>query len=109
MTITTGSDGWAALLQAVTDRNASRLTLLEVDGPDFGAQIEEVNLPLRGIAYDRRSGRVEIMLGQLAGPDGHVTHAVPGVVAVDVLISADGRDQAVRIANRDSQSLLRFV
>ena len=59
---TTGAD-WIRELSAFTARNAGRRTVLEVDGMDIGAQREEQGYPLRGVAYDPRDGRVEIMLG----------------------------------------------
>ena len=41
---------WAHELQNFTNRNAGRRTLLEEQGPDLGAQLEEQGCLLRGVA-----------------------------------------------------------
>jgi hypothetical protein len=90
----TAGTGWAALLRDFTRRNAGRPTLLEIDAPDLGAQWQEVNLPLQGVDYDPREGRVDVIVG---APDGQrLTHAVAGVTAIDVE-AADGRDRTLRL------------
>jgi hypothetical protein len=99
---------WAAWLQAFSDRNASRRTVMEVDDPDLGAQPEETEYPLRGVSYDRRDDRIEIMLGELECTDRHLTHSITAPDAVDVLAGRDGRDAALRVRSGYTQTLLRF-
>jgi hypothetical protein len=99
----------AAVLRDFTDRNAGRLTRLEEDAPDLGAQLEEGGTPLRGIAYDPHGRSVEIMLGDLGTPDGHLTRSISSVSSVDLVTDALGRDSALRIAHGDGQTLLRLV
>jgi hypothetical protein len=105
---TTGTD-WIRELSAFTARNAGRRTVLEVDGIDIGAQREEQGYPLRGVAYDPRDGRVEIMLGDLASVERHLTHTVEGVEGIDVLTTDDGRDVALRVAHAGRQTVLRLT
>ncbi|HEX6747113.1 MAG TPA: DUF5335 family protein [Longimicrobium sp.] len=98
-----------ALLRDFTARNAGRLTRLEEDGPELGAQVEESSTPLRGIAYDPHGRSVEIMLGDLGTPEGHLTRSIANVESVDLVTDALGRDAALRIAHDDGQTLLRLV
>ena len=100
---------WAEGLQEFTIRNAGRYAALEVDGADIGAQAEDQDVPLRGVAFDPRDRRVEIMLGAQGTVEGHRTHSIGGVVAIDVLRGRDGRDHALRILHDTAQTLLRFV
>ena len=99
---------WASALQAFTGRNAGRWAVLEEDGEAIGAQEEGVGLPLRGVAYDSRDGRVEIMLGEQANVDRHLTRAVASPRRIDLVADADGRDEVLRIEHEGGQTLLRF-
>jgi hypothetical protein len=99
---------WAAALHDFTARNAGRLTALEEDDTDLGAQQEENGIQLRGVSFDPRDGSVAIMLGELRGPDGHLTRIVRDIEAIDVWKSETGRDLALRIAHPGGQTLLRF-
>lgn len=99
---------WAAGLQAFTDRNASRRTVIEIDDAELGAQDLETDYPLRGVSYDTRDERVEIMLGDLGDAGSHMTHSIEEVTEVAVLAAADGRDELLRIAYPGGQTLLRI-
>jgi hypothetical protein len=114
MSTTTGSQSalrrseWVVRLQEFTERNSSRSTVLEEDGLDVGAQREEVDLPLRGVAWDPRDERVEIMLGGLYGTERHLTRTISEVTAIHLLTGTSGRDEALRIAHEGGQTLLSF-
>jgi hypothetical protein len=99
---------WAETLREFTYRNAGRRTVLEVDAPEFGAQAEEFDYPLRGVAYDPRDGRVQIMLGEQCSVEQHLTHSMVAPESIDILAD-HGRDRALRIVHEDGQTLLRFV
>jgi hypothetical protein len=99
---------WAAELKHFTDRNAGRITTLEEHGPEVGAQAEERGFPLRGIAYDPKDDRVEIMLGDLAGTERHLTRSLSSVHEIDRLTDEHGGDLALRIARVDGQTILRL-
>jgi hypothetical protein len=100
---------WDELLRHFTTRNAQRRTRLEVDDPEIGAQVEETGHAFRGASYDFRTRSVEIMLGELGTPEGHLTRAIHDVRDVDVLTGDDGHDQVLRIAHGDGQTLLRLI
>jgi hypothetical protein len=100
---------WAIELHKFTNRNAGRYTKLEVDSPDFGAQAQEYGYPLRGIAYDSRDARVLITLGDQSSAERHLTHSIEKAEAIFVLVDLRGRDEALAIAQKDSQTLLRFL
>lgn len=102
-------DEWARELEQFTDRNVGRRTVLEIDGLDVGAQDEALDYPLRGVAYDPRDGRVEIMLGDQASLDRHLTHTVGDVTSIDVLTGDDGRDEVLRVEHGGIQTLLKLV
>jgi hypothetical protein len=99
---------WKDELQEFTNRNAGRLTVLEEDDTEFGAQEEEQGVELRGVAFDPHDRSVAIMLGELRGTE-HLTHVVREVEGIDVLKSAQGRDLALRIERPEGQTLLRFT
>ena len=100
---------WPLELKRFTLRNAGRLTRLEVSVPEAAAREQELGFPLRGVAYDRRDGRVEIMLGELGSVDVHLTHAVPAARQLDVLSDATGRDEALSVLGAGGRTVLSFV
>ncbi len=96
---------WASRLKEFTNRNASRRCMVEVDDPSFGAQLQVVDYPLLGVAYDHNDRRVEIMLGDLEGGN-HLTKSITGVTSVDLVEGPDGRDRVLRVAHGAGQTLL---
>jgi hypothetical protein len=52
---------------------------------------------------------VEIMLGEMGTPEGHLTRAIHGVESVDVLTGEGGRDEVLRVAHDGGQTLLRLL
>jgi hypothetical protein len=99
---------WAIELHKFTNRNAGRATTIEVDSPDFSAAAQRAGHPLRGIAYDSHDNRVLITLGDQTSAE-HLTHAVEKAEAIFVLVDVRGRDEALAVAHKDSQTLLRFL
>jgi len=104
----TDATGWAALLAEFTQRNAGRRTRLEVDDPHIGAQVAERGFALLGAAYDRRDGRVELMLGDPVERRRHVTRSVPRASAIAIACDDDGRDRTLRIGHGTGHTLLTF-
>jgi hypothetical protein len=100
---------WAEHLQQFTDRNASRRTTIEIDHADFGAQDLESDYPLRGVSYDDRDGRIEIMLGDLGDAASHMTHSIAEASEITILSGPDGRDELLRIVHPGGQTLLRVL
>lgn len=99
---------WPAAMQEFTRRNASRLTVLETGYPEIGSQRQESAFPLRGVAYDSRDRRLEIMLGDLGRTSPHLTHTVGNVTALDLLVDDAGQDAVLRIVHDRGQTLLRL-
>lgn len=98
---------WSEALEQFTQRNAGRYTSMEVNDPVIGAQRQESDFQLRGIAYDGRDDRIEIMLGELgSGP--HLTHTLGDVTQLDLVTNEAGRDTLLRFAQSRSQTLLRI-
>ncbi len=100
---------WVTEMQAFTERNAGRRTLLEIDDPELGAQHSGTNFPLRGVDYDPRGDRVEIMLGELSTVEGHLTHSIPAPLSLEVVRGEWDRDDALRIGLRSGQLILRIL
>ncbi len=98
---------WAKRLQEFTNRNASRLTSIEIDDPSIGAQEQESDYPLRGVAYDAHDRTIEIMLGELEGVP-HLTHTIEQPTEVEILSRPDGRDDVLRVGHPGGQTLLRL-
>ena len=102
-------NAWARELHRFTSRNAGRVSKLEVDSPDFGAQSQETGYPLRGITYDARDDRVLITLGEQASTERHLTHTIPQATAIFLLVDVRGRDEALAIRQDNTSTLLRFI
>lgn len=100
---------WAQELEAFTRRNAGRRAALEVDDPDFGAQLQEHDYPFLGAAYDRHDARVEIMLGDFEGVGRHLTRGISNVQAIDVIREEHGRDWILRVGHGNGQTLLTLA
>lgn len=99
---------WAEQLDQLTQRNFGRLTVLEEDDPDFGAQTQESKYPFLGATFDSHDRRVELMFGENATGGRHLTRSITGVTEIDVLRNERGRDLAMRIAHDAGQTLLTF-
>jgi nucleotide-binding universal stress UspA family protein len=100
---------WSALLDDVSRANAGRRVRLEVDDPEFGAQAQENDYPLGGIAYDPHDESVEIMLGVARRGASHLSRSIGNVTSIDVLTDKEGHDRAVRLRHGEGQTLLSFT
>jgi hypothetical protein len=101
---------WIESLDEFSKRNHGRPTRLEFNDPDFGAQWEELDFPLRGVTYDPRDDRVEIMFGEMGNVRAHLTHSISCPTSVDVQCDEAGRDRTLHIAHGDEKyTLLRLV
>src|SRR5690606_22120685 len=99
---------WPALLEAFSQRNAGRPTQLELDDPAIGAQIQVSGYTLRGASYDRRDGRIELMLAAPGSGGAHLTHSIGDVTSVAVLTEPDQRDRALQARHGAGQAILTF-
>lgn len=97
---------WSERLEEFTRRNAGRTATLEVIDPDLGAQIEEKGFPFVGASFDPRDGHVQIMVGDFGAGERHLTRAIGGVTAVQVMRDRNGRDMLLRVAHGRGQTLL---
>lgn len=100
---------WAPRLEEFTKRNTGRRVTVEVDDPELGAQAQEIDYPLLGVAYDHRDARVEIMLGELGYGGRHVTRSIGDVTSIDVLHDEQDRDVALRVQHGVGQTLLTLT
>jgi universal stress protein E len=97
---------WAERLEEFTRRNAGRRATTEVIDADFGAQIENREMPFRGADFDPRDGGLHIMFGADADPTQHLTHTIRDVTAVQVLRETHGKDLMLRVAHGTGQTLV---
>ena len=109
MTKTLPPTSWGMELHRFTSRNAGRATRVEVNSLDFGAQQQELGVPLRGISYDARDDRVLITLGTRGNTEQHLTHSIAHATAIYVLVDPRGRDEALAIRQNGISTLLRFI
>ena len=99
---------WAAELDSLSAGNMGRLTEIEVDDPELGAQEQESGLKLLGMTYDDRKDRIEIMLGEPGSTSSHLTHSIEGATRLEVLTGAADRVEVVRIGHNGGQTLIKF-
>lgn len=97
---------WATALREFTDRNANRRVVLEVYDSTIGLREEAMDCLLRGVAYDPAGDQVDVMLGELAGTSGHLTHSVRQPQQVEIIRATDGRDEALWLKQADGRTLL---
>ena len=103
-------DDWATALEDVSRRNNGRLSLLEVDDAELGAQAQEFDYPFRGCAFDHNDRRITLMFGgDEFGAGHHLTRGISNPTSVDILSDRSGRDIALRVAHGHGQTLLTFV
>lgn len=107
MSTTVHRSEWTSALQVFSDRNAGRRTWLEIDDPLIGAQEQGHGFQLLGVTHDPKDERIQIMLGTFGDGGPHLTHTIGDVVQVDVLTDEAGRDTMLRIAQPETQTLLR--
>ena len=100
------ADQWARELQAFTQRNLGRKASIEVDDPELGAQAQESDYPLLGVAFDHHDQRVEIMVGDFQGSARHLTRGIGNVNSIDLLKDARGHDWILRIGHGAGQTIL---
>jgi hypothetical protein len=98
---------WTKAMKVFSDRNAGRRTWLEIDDPLMGAQEQEHGFQLLGVTHDHRDQRIQIMLGSFGDGGPHLTHTIGDIVQVDILTDEAGRDTMLRIAQPETQTLLR--
>jgi nucleotide-binding universal stress UspA family protein len=103
---TTDANEWGAVLDALSRRNSGRRVTLEVDDPDFGAQIEVTGYVLRGLAFDAHDRRVEVMVAAPQEGGGHLTRTIAHVDAIAVVSGTDGSDRALAIRHGRGQTIL---
>ena len=103
-------DDWAPALNEFTRRNTGRRALLEVDDAEIGAQAQEFDYPLRGVAFDHNDQRITLMFGSDDFGEGHhLTRGIAKPTSLDILAEQAGRDIAMRIGHGKGQTLLTFV
>lgn len=109
MNATCSTSDWAQVLKDYTYRNAGRRIRLEIDDPVIGAQWAEVDFPLRGISFDRRDNRIEIMLGETGSLAQHLTHSIECPTGIDIMWSTPTGREVLRIGHGSGQTLLHAI
>lgn len=100
---------WSTVLADFTRTNVGRHTRLEIDDPEIGAQAQEIDYPLRGVAFDPHDQRLEIMLGALGRAEPHLSRSIGDVSSLDLLVDGEGKDTALRVRHGTGQTVLSFV
>jgi nucleotide-binding universal stress UspA family protein len=100
---------WDAELHAFVRRNQDRLTMLEIDDPTIGAQVQETGLALVGATYDSHDRRVALMFAGRARHDVHFTRTLGDVRGIAVSSDARDVDRALYIESNGGGTLLTFL
>lgn len=100
--------GWQAELDGFSRRNAGRLVDVDVHAPAWGLQHTGRGVPLRGVDFDPRADRVELMVGEPDGSRCHFTHVVPEPVHVEVVSDEEGHDRRLLVEGRESRMSVTF-
>ena len=101
---------WTYFFDSFSRKHKGWLANLEIFGPEIGAQVEERELALEGIAdewNETECNTIMIMTG--VKPDGHVTHSIIRPTHVSLEQTDEGADAALAIKSGDGViTLLRF-
>lgn len=101
---------WGTFFDNFSRQHEGWLATLEILGTEIGAQVEERELPLKGIVdeWDEIKGN-EIMIMVGMKPDDHITHIIGNATQVSLEQTDDGADAALAIKSADgTTALLRF-
>lgn len=101
---------WGTFFDNFSREHEGWLATLEILGAEIGAQVEERELPLKGIVdeWDEVEGS-EIMIMVGTKPDDHITHRIGNATQVSLEQTDDGTDAALAIKSADgTTALLRF-
>lgn len=98
-------EDWAVFCDGFSRRHKGWFTILEVLGPEVGAQTEERALPLEGIAVELKGdGEIEIMVG--GRTEVHITYTITSPTEVTLEQTDEGADAALAIKSRDGTTTL---
>lgn len=97
---------WRAELDAFTQRNAGRRTILTSDDPRRGAELHGLGYALGAAAFDPGDGRITVTLD--AGGGWRLTHAFDGAERVTVLRDRAGVDLVLRVHHGGGRTELAF-
>jgi nucleotide-binding universal stress UspA family protein len=99
---------WQEILDAASRLNAGRKVTVEVDDPAIGAQVQAEGYVLRGITFDPRDMRVEVMLGDGTERTRHLTRTIEDARSIAITTGAGRRDRAIEIAHGRGHTLILF-
>jgi hypothetical protein len=99
---------WNDELQGFVERNRDRRTVLEIDDPSIGAQVQETGYVLVGAAYDQHDGRVTLMFGGMQAGGAHLTRSLGSVRSLAVHADPNDTDEALFIESGEGSALLTF-
>jgi nucleotide-binding universal stress UspA family protein len=102
-------EAWDAELSAFVRRNRDRPTMLEIDDPTIGAQVQETGFALIGATYDSHDRRVALMFAGSARQDAHFTRTLGDVRSLAVTSDARDVDHALYIESDGGGTLLTFL
>lgn len=101
---------WTPFFDSFSRKHEGWLVSLEIFGLEIGAQVEQRQLALEGIAHESdevEGNTIMIMIG--VKPDDHITHSISHPTAVSLEQTDDGADAALAIKSDDgTTTLLRF-
>ncbi|HKH90404.1 MAG TPA: universal stress protein [Gemmatimonadaceae bacterium] len=100
---------WESQLRGFSQRNHGRSTVVEVDDLMFSAQVVESGYVLLGAAYDPKSKRIELTLGDAAQGARRVTRTMGAVDSITIQADETGRDEGMRISHGGGHTALTFL
>lgn len=100
---------WSTALESFSRHNAGRRSTLEADDPDIGAQAQENDYPLISVNYDDRSGRVELVFGEVGGVGRQVSRSMGDVDSIEILRNETGQEIAMKMSHGAGHTLLTLT
>jgi nucleotide-binding universal stress UspA family protein len=87
-------------------RNVGRPCTVEVSQRAIGVKPLGHHLPLVGVTFDHRRRELALMFGASALDGAHLSHLVPAVRTVELVVDHTARDQVLKIVHDDGQTLV---
>lgn len=100
---------WPELLKEFSARHQARRSVLEVDDPAVGAQIQQRGYFFRGATYDPREGSVQLMFGARDHSAVHFTRSIHYPRQIAVRPADLGSEEVLRVAHGNGHTLLSFL
>lgn len=107
MTFEISKEKWTEFFNDLSKRRFGWETKVEVLSEDLGDQTLSEGLPLNGITFEEKSGKLEIAIGEDASQ--HQFHTIENPTRVAYLNGEENHGGVIKIEDADSKTLISLI